>query len=359
MNTGPKKNLTYAPSDWKPKYKGTGGTGYLGTIDDKITSDFYKYVTEHVLDNSYYQQILMDEFGLTSPDQVREYLMDGKYGKFHDRAFNIVYGNSNIAPIEPIDGIRPTPKDLPLNLPTIDRSTIPQAYFDDNNSEFDRKDKKKDSNYIPYNWMRLAPVFDNMRSVLEQNEPDYTLSRQIASLYKPIDYRPIGQHMSYTPIDQYNLMNRANQANNTLLGVFANNASTPAARNFYALNANQNYQQGLANNYIQGMQYNDAKHEHALAFNNNLDMSNEQNRLNIEGGNRQAYTNLMSMAYQLADQERLAVEEARNRNLQHLAENIGEVGKELTSYDLISHMRHLGYGPFASYYTGKEDEEEA
>lgn len=197
-----------------------------------------------------------------------------------------------------------------------------------------------------YDGMRLAPVFDSLRSVLEQNAPDYTYAGQLASLYRPISYRPVGQYARFRPIDQHYLDTMERQRQNTLYGYYRQNAISPAAANYYATLAATIGGSQAAQAYRDSVLQNNQNRNSVLAMNNQIEAA----RARTQQINYQNYANIMAQSYAAAEQERLAVEQAREANKQNLAANIGQVGRELSDRYYVSKNPALFYGPIGAYY---------
>lgn len=331
-------------------YKASPGhSTYFASLSGKPGSKFDTDVTQRLTEDML--QELEDTWGVDR-SKIMEWLGDEYFGPVKNHAYYLSTLNSPVYR-DPVTGkelpeIKSyVPDDLvsnPTAVPVIDS---PDTTEKDNDPE-DKDDISKW--YTGIDPLRYAPVFNNLRNIIEQNEPDFTYPNALKSLYQPLETRFVGKPVSYTPIDQYSLLNRANQANNATIGLYRNNATTPAAAAFYAANANQAYQQGLANTYRQAMEYNDAKNLASTQFNNQLLMANEQNRLNVENGNRALRTQLYSQAFGLEDAERLAVEHARETNRQNLADMLGTIGKEHEDYMHVANNMALMYGPWAEWY---------
>lgn len=184
--------------------------------------------------------------------------------------------------------------------------------------------------YNYYDWMRYAPVLNNIRQVLEQNEPDFTYSNQLASLYKPQSYRPTGQYQRYQPVDQHYNDVQANQQRNTLYGLYKGNTPNASVANAYATMAANTAKSAQNDAYIKAVQANNQMRNAAIAYNNQIDSANETARRNVETQNYQNWRNAMYQSYTAAEQEKLAVEQAREANLQNLALNLADIGREET-----------------------------
>lgn len=177
--------------------------------------------------------------------------------------------------------------------------------------------------------LRMSPIFDNLRSILTQDNPDYTYANQIASTYRPVSSYPIGQYQRFQPVDQHYLDTQANQRANTQYGFYKNNVQSSSAANAYATLAAANQSAAVNDAYIRALQTNNQNRNAALQYNNQLDRANEEARRATQAANYSNYANIMGNSYAAAEQERLAVENARETNMQNLAMNLGNLGREL------------------------------
>lgn len=197
-----------------------------------------------------------------------------------------------------------------------------------------------------YDVLRAAPIVDNLRAILTQNNPNYTYANQIASTYRPINSYPVGQYQRYRPVDQHYLDTQSNQRANTQYGFYRNNIQSSSAANAYATLAAANQNAAINDAYVRSLQTNNQNRNAALQYNNQLDRANEEARRATQATNYSNYANIMGNSYAAAEQERLAVENARESNMQNLATNLGNLGREL--YD----RWRINNDPSLSYTTG-------
>lgn len=327
------------------------GRGYDGIIDETTNEGWQKLLQSFTPEE--WQQVkqkLATEFNLPVED-IDKQLNDNLFGKIHKRALDFI--NEMVKMKQPQDDA-PEQNISEETIPTTSNSQSPtskpvneyQPIFDDEDQNW--YDKVFGAN----NPLRYAPVIDNLRSLIEQNEPDYTYSNQLKSLYQPIHSYPTGKHMYYNPVDQYYLANQAQQARNTQLAAARNNANTAQANAYYQSMANQQMNNLIADNYIKALQQNDQMRNTTLQYNNQLDAQNETNRLNVQAQNASNYAQIMGNSYQAAEEERLAVENAREANKQNMAMNLGAIGKEQSDYWNVGHNPALLYGAFGTNYKG-------
>lgn len=258
--------------------------------------------------------------------KLKEKANDHLFGNIHKEILNYVANMNTESPEEKSNIVD---DEEVLNNSETPTETKTNSYDTRNNvNEYETTDKRE-----PYPWyaeaLRYAPVFNNLEQVLTQNNPDYTYARQIASLYQPETARPVGQYQRYQPIDQYYTATNARNQGNTMYGFYKNNGVGQASSaNAYATLA-ANLAKSAANNaYIAAVNTNNQQRNAAIAANNQIDLANEQARHEAQRANITNYTNIMSNAYRAAEEERLAVENAREANKQNLADNLAAIGRE-------------------------------
>lgn len=207
-------------------------------------------------------------------------------------------------------------------------TTVETPMDTDTDTDIPNETQQRTKPYIA-SLLRFAPIANNIRQILEQDAPDYTYTNQLKSLYHPEEYRPVGQYQRYQPVDQHYLDTQANQQRNTLYRFYKNNAQSNTTSDFLATMANANTSKAVTQAYLAALQQNNQNRNAAIAANNQLDLQNEVNRMNVQRANNANYANIMGNAYAAAEQERLAVENTREGNYNNLAENLGNLGREL------------------------------
>lgn len=340
--------------------RNTQGNGYDGIIDETKNAGWLKLLNDIPQDklNEIKQQIAKD-FNL-SLAQVDKNLNDNKFGPIHKALYRLTAANNNAteptnAPL--LNTLNSTDDNLTPSSPINSTSTDNVPQVNNSNDNFNNN-IPQNTFFNSFNPLRLAPVFDNARSLIEQNNPDYTYSNQLAALYQPLDYNPTGERMRYTPVDQYYLANKAEIARNTQMGAYRNNANTNQSNAYMNSMANQQYNNLISDNYIKALQQNEQMRNQALQYNNQLDAQNEANRLNVQAQNASNYAQIMGNSYQAAEEERLAVENAREANRQNMAANLGLIGKEQSDYYNVNHNPALMYGAFGTFYKGLTPEQQ-
>lgn len=336
------------------------GKGYDGTIDyadnaaymdkyNNLSDDDWNQIKKQLNEryNNQYQNYDIE--------QLKRGGQDGLFGNIHKEAINYIWDRDFNKPVdaanvpaEVVETIQPTTVSRTAARPDVNASPMSQT----------QPTSRFDAWVGMNNPLRYAPVFDNARSLIEQNNPDYTYSNQLASLYQPLDYNPTGERMRYTPVDQYYLANQAEIARNTQMGAYRNNANTNQGNAYMNSMVNQQANNLIGDNYIKALQQNEQMRNQALQYNNQLDAQNEANRLNVQAQNASNYAQIMGNSSQAAEEERLAVENAREANKQNMAANLGLIGKEQSDYYNVNHNPALMYGAFGTFYKGLTPEQQ-
>ena len=272
-------------------------------------------------------------------DDVKEGAQDGKFGNIHREVAQYINDNPKVESTADLNDlvdiddtvIEPTTTNTDTTItPTTNEDNV------DNNTTTPQQP-------LMASLLRGAPILNNIRQILEQNGPDYTYSNQLKSLYRPEEYRPVGQYQRYQPVDQHYIDTQVNQQRNTQYGFYRNNAQSQAVADMYATMANASTSRALTQAYLSSLQQNNQNRNAAIAANNQLDLQNEANRMNVQRANNANYANIMGNAYAAAEQERLAVENAREGNYNNLAENLGNLGRELYDRWRINNDPSMSY----------------
>lgn len=315
---------------------GSGNKQYRGDIDYNdpankpyeeiiyaLTDDDWNNIKQNLADaNSYYADMPIN--------QIKKLAHDGQFGPVHEAVSNYIKPTDNSISQIVQDQLNDDTQEEP------DATAVESDVDSDVDTESTTNTDTDETLSPNDRWkalfplaLRTAPIANNIRQILEQNAPDYTYSDQIKSLYRPETYRPVGQYQRFQPVDQHYLDTQANQQLNTMYGFYRNNTQSNAASNLFATMAATMGSRAANQAYLTALQQNNQNRNTAIAANNQLDLQNEANRLNVQRANRSNYANIMGNAYTAAEQERLAVENARETNMQNLAMNLGDLGREL------------------------------
>ena len=327
----------------------TGGTSYPRTDYNSPEWDVFKQNRNNPdIVNAFTDDFNKRHGTSHTPQYIKDKLEDGIVGPIHNE-FNAFVKSSQTPEVAPtsVDGTSDVGAEEVTTTPEQDTKAATTTDVDETNPQDPNINKL---GLTPYDMMRLAPAYGALRSVLEQDPPDYTYANQLASLYRPVSYRPTGQYMRYMPVDQHYIDTMAEMQRNNMYGFYRNNAMSNAAANYYATMSNTLGRSQGAQAYREAVLQNNQNRNNVLQYNNQLDASNENARMQTEQYNTQNYANIMAQSYGAAEQERLAVEAAREANRQNLYNNIGTIGRELSDRYYVSRNPALLYGPMGAYY---------
>lgn len=210
------------------------------------------------------------------------------------------------------------------------------------------RDWDKDKNPFA-SYLRYTPLIGNITGIAQNllSKPDYSaadrLNKAAADLSTAprIGYTPLGDYMSYIPVDTNILTNKLTAESaglrNTLL-----NSSSPS-RTAALLAADYNAQNALGDAYLKAAEQNLARKQAAATFNRGTNQANAEMGLKASMANAE----LAQKAKQLglsatlsAIQARDAVDAARNAalntNINQFFTGLGNIGKEQQIMKLLS-----------------------
>jgi hypothetical protein len=223
------------------------------------------------------------------------------------------------------------------------------------------KDKKNKLSYLRY-----APILGsaiglgyNIFKKPDYSGPDAILeaAEQVGN-YTPIGYTPIGNYLTYRPLDRNYYINKLNaQAGATRRAIL--NTTSPA-RNAALLAADYNALGRLGDLARQAEEYNLAQRERVEGFNRQTNMANSEMGLKASMFNQEAALKAKSQkmsgvaqAYAMRD----AIDARRSvgisANLTNLFDSLGNVGKEEFAKDMIENNPALLYD-WLGKYKGKK-----
>ena len=357
VNTQPQHNY------WVPITQGKSGKNYNGVynFNSPFYSEFWNTLTpedQAEMKNQFKNWYFSDGYqptniyGTNTPynkwpnqnisiDDLYNEAINDKWGSVHQAWIDWMYNQLQNKPVVNNTTTWNIPEPLKTTTDIKQRAELPNDV-----TQIDKFTTTDPQYPWYYDALRTAPIWNNLRAVLIQNNPDYTYANQIASIYRPISSYPVGQYQRYQPVDQHYLDTQANQRANTQYGFYKNNAQSASAANAYATLAAANQSAAVNDAYIRALQTNNQNRNAALQYNNQLDRANEEARRATQAANYSNYANIMGNSYAAAEQERLAVENARESNMQNLAMNLGDLGREL--YD----RWRINNDPSLSYTTG-------
>lgn len=218
--------------------------------------------------------------------------------------------------------------------------------------------KESPRTYNPSNlsYLRFAPaLMSGMASFTDLfSEPDYKAADRIASIdIQPslVSASPVGQYMSYKPLDRMFYINNLNKnAGATRRAINNNSGGNRAAAMAGILSADYNYGESLGTMARQAEEYNQALMERVKGFNRQTDMFNSQQSLQAQATNAQSRNDATKMRLAQAEEVaryRQAAKDAynlrRSNNLNSFITNLGNIGWEEYQKNMINSNPGLYY----------------
>ena len=165
------------------------------------------------------------------------------------------------------------------------------------------------------------------------NTPDYSNADRIinaADSIGDVTYNPIGDYLTYTPLDRLFYANRLGAQAGAVRRAIANNSGgSRGAATAGLLAADYNAQNQLGNLFRQAEEYNAAQRERAATFNRATNMFNSEQGLKAAIANRErdkARIDALVKAAAIRDAVDTRVGAARSANLTNLFDNLGNIG---------------------------------
>ena len=193
------------------------------------------------------------------------------------------------------------------------------------------------------NYLRYAPVIGSAIGALStiaspQRRPGDAVFSAMAGAGMPYTAgpSPIGDYMTYRPLDRNYYLNTLN-ANNaaTRRALINNSGGNWAAANAGILGADYNYGDSFGKLVRQGEEYNRGLEDTVYKFNQATNLANQNNameaqKINAETSmnNRRYMADAYSTAARLNYEDALARDNAISGNFTNLFENLGNIGRE-------------------------------
>lgn len=189
-------------------------------------------------------------------------------------------------------------------------------------------------------WLRYAPIIGTGVQTITDifgttNKEDYTnadIIRNAGNNIRTVRSRPIGNYMTYTPMDvnyeQTRLGNQTLGTQGNVLNTTSGNRSA-ALNAILALNSSANQNRGAL--YRQALDYNNARRMEAERFNAGINQFNSQQGMQADVYNQRSDMARMQSAFQEArmrDAIETAMSQARSTNRTSFLNNLGLVGRE-------------------------------
>lgn len=250
------------------------------------------------------------------------------------------------------------PGDLPQQL-LFDRDVNDTSWID----EYNRKVKGDTDSSLAPTWMRYVPAFaSGVMSVTDAlgltNKPDYSDADMVldaarsAGTYSPVGFNPIGNYLTYTPLDREFYINQMNAQSGSARRAIMQNAGLNRGAGMAALLASDYNAQGqLGQLARQAEEYNLAQRQKTEEFNRATNMFNTEGALKADMANQEALLKIRDSylkgtlsAAELRQRERQQSAAARSANLSNFINSIGDIGRENFAMNQINRNKALLYG---------------
>lgn len=211
--------------------------------------------------------------------------------------------------------------------------------------------------YAPAIGLGMAALTDALGIT---NKPDYTEAAQIeaatkGSSYMPISWNPIGNKLTYKPLDRDYATNKlraeAGATRRTLTNLSGGNSGRAMAG---ILAADYNAQDRLGDLFRKSEEHNLEQKQKVEDFNRATNQANSQGELQADMANQQAYANARDYALrgtmaaaEMRQKARMAAEAAKSANLSGFLSALGDIGYENKGMNMIRRLAETGYVPLS------------
>lgn len=199
------------------------------------------------------------------------------------------------------------------------------------------------------------------------NKPDYSTAKEIQNIarnFKQADYEPLGDYLTFKPLDRNYYNNQLLAQSNATRDMIQNQAINSAAAMLGLLNADYNSQLGLAEMARKSEEYNRGQEQAVAQFNRGTNQANAEAAQKASIANMQNNELLAQTAMQAAkvkQTEDLASSQAISNNLSNFYTNLGKMGEDLSARDQADMLIKSGaYGTLSqkpSHWSKKEWED--
>ena len=256
-------------------------------------------------------------------------------------------------------------REQPINIPDNQKLIPREPYLSPNEiNRLDYRTQDKDvdgeNDGIKFNknLLKYAPALGSAISLGVNlfSKPDYSSVDKITDAanaigkYNNVGYKPVGNYMTYKPMDKNYYTNMLNAQSNATRDAIMNNSSP--SRDAMLLAADYNAQNALGDMALKAEQYNDNLRRTVTEFNRGTDAMNSQMALQADMANQNAYINSMKSRLSgigSAAQLKEAIDANRGQSISSglttLFDNIGNIGRDsenLNSVDMLIESGALG-----------------
>lgn len=204
-------------------------------------------------------------------------------------------------------------------------------------------------------YLRYAPAIMSGISAFSDifSKPDYSAADRVASIdIQPalVSADPIGQYLSYKPLDRMFYINQLNKnAAATRRAVNNNSGGNRAAALAGILAADASYGENLGKLARQAEEYNQALKERVTGFNRQTDMFNSEQSMQAQAANQASRNSATQMRLaqaervaQLRQAARDAYNARRSNNLNSFITNLGNIGWEEKQAEWLDNLAKRG-----------------
>ena len=209
----------------------------------------------------------------------------------------------------------------------------------------EEKDSTKKSNWE--SWLRYAPVLGSALGLglahIKDKNPASDRLGEIAQSLRDVDYTPVGNYLTYNPLDRKDYINRKNaEAAATRNALMQSNSPS---RNATLLAADYNNQIALGELYRQAEEYNLNQRKAVEEFNRGTNTFNSEMALKAAMANQaqdKARADLLTKQVVMEAEDKLNREKAMSANATSLFDSIGDIGREAV-------FRQMADNPYLLY----------
>lgn len=197
-------------------------------------------------------------------------------------------------------------------------------------------------------WLRYAPVLGSALGLglahIKDKNPASDRLGEIAQSLRDVDYTPVGNYLTYNPLDRNYYINRKNaEAAATRKALMQSNSPS---RNAALLAADYNNQIALGELYRQAEEYNLNQRKAVEEFNRGTNTFNSEMALKAAMANQAQSKNradLLTKQVVMEAEDRLNRQKAISANATSLFDSIGDIGREAVFRQMIADLPYLLY----------------
>lgn len=232
------------------------------------------------------------------------------------------------------------------NIQPIQQFPINSNIYKDNNSSrgiFETANLR----YAPAIGAGIMALTDTLGLTNKPNYKDSDRLLEAASSLNPINGKPIGNYMRYTPLDRLFYMNQLNaNAGSNRRGILNNSYGNRGLATANLLASDYNTINSIGKLAREAEEYNLNQRERVEGFNRETDRYNSDLDYRVNAFNselQKSKLGILGSALDMRQKERLASAQARGANLTNFLDSIGNIGREEFTKNMIRTSPHLYY----------------